>query len=87
MFFNMEASQVCRNINFSHDTSLPQSPILIALTVLLLALMKILLKIDRDLVIIISVIMTQTTFIEQAKQRIQRSPHNLRTEFPTGLLS
>ncbi|MBN3877456.1 MULTISPECIES: hypothetical protein [unclassified Nostoc] len=49
--------------------------------------MKILLKIDRDLVIIISVIMTQTTFIEQAKQRIQRSPHNLGTEFPTGLLS
>lgn len=51
MFFNMEASQVCRNINFSHDASLPLPPILIALTVLLLMLLKILLKIDQDLVI------------------------------------
>lgn len=51
MFFNMEASQVCRNINFSHGTVSPQSPILITQTVLLLALVKILLKIDRYLVI------------------------------------
>lgn len=51
MFFNMEASQVCRNINFSHDGSLSESPIFIALTVLLIAIPKILLKIDRDLVI------------------------------------
>ena len=29
--------------------------------------------------------MTQTPFIEQANQRIQRSLHNLGTEFPTGL--
>lgn len=52
MFFNMEASQVCRNIKIFRMTAVsPQSPILITQTVLLLALVKILLKIDRDLVI------------------------------------
>ncbi|WP_448272021.1 hypothetical protein [Nostoc sp. DSM 114160] len=29
--------------------------------------------------------MTQTPFIEQAKRKIQRSRHNLETEFPSGL--